>query len=192
MVGANQGSNRCQSLLLKILLLLNCIWSDLLCSVIEFFKYKCRVPFFQCFTESPHFLSSASDPLHRSLHFGGLFYLGLSFQGCCALIRGQGGFDCELFFSGVKGLVVVLVFAIHSDVNFLNICQQIEVHVTCWFCLFGTFIRRGRRVCLMWFWTFPFSKHVELCMGGLGLRFSAGICFSDICGGRCLVWWPEL
>lgn len=37
----------------------------------------------------------------------------------------------SFFSSGVKGLVVALAFAIHSDVNFLKICQQINVHAPC-------------------------------------------------------------
>lgn len=42
MLGTNQASNKCQSILLNISLLLDCIWSDLPCSVKHFLSHEVR------------------------------------------------------------------------------------------------------------------------------------------------------
>lgn len=53
----NQVLNKCLSTLLKILFLLNCVWSDLPCTVKEFFKQKCGVKRHRltlCWSRVPH------------------------------------------------------------------------------------------------------------------------------------------
>lgn len=127
---------------------------------------------------------------HRSLSFGSLFYFGLSFQGCCVLIRGQAALIVSYFSLQWKVLLWCWHLPFTRMLIFLNICQQIKVHITCWFCLFVIFILSGHRVCLMWFWTFPFSKHVEMCMRGTGVEsFYAGVYFPGSCRRKwlCLV-----
>lgn len=136
MLGTNQASNKCQSILLNISLLLDCIWSDLPCSVKHFLSHEvrrlmrnlclstnllltscshppgkqvsngCFVLFLSTLWKTLIFLAPAlPSPLHSSLNVGRVFYFGLSFQGCCLLIRGQAALIVSYFSLGWKVLL---------------------------------------------------------------------------------------
>lgn len=192
-------SPKCQANLLEIVLWLTCIGRRLPCSVVKFLKGNCRVRsstrtlcasctllplnpgesrfqtmsfffFFRYVVKSPFFLVPTPPPPTPLFSFGSLFYFGLSFQGCCVLIRGQAALIVSYFSPQWRVLLWCWHLPFIRMLIFLNVCQQIKVHITCWFCLFVIFILRGHWVCLMWFWTFPFSKHVEMRMWGAGVE----------------------